>query len=194
MGTTSREVFCLHDNDVQKEGAGEIVRIKFLSEKQAKEIAELCGNTEKGMKPIQDGMELVEFLQGMFPVEGKEAKVLLEYLDGHGYMLAGEGGGLYRGDLCKDPDSICWEKYSIGDAIEAACEWNCEMLLLSQNEKQDSSGDYKLWHEMHEELQKDEEILGRLFGRTERGIENSSRAAGLAGVSPELKQSAGRSR
>ena len=59
----------MHDNDVQKEGAGEIVRIKFLSEKQVKEIAELCSNTEKGMKPIQDGMELVEFLRGTFPVE-----------------------------------------------------------------------------------------------------------------------------
>lgn len=187
-------MFRLHDNGVQKEGAGEIVRIKFLSDKQAEEIVKLCSNAEKGMKPIQDGMELVEFLRGTFPVEEKEAKVLLEYLDGHGYMLAGEGNKLYRGDLCKDPDSICWEKYSIGDAIEAACEWNCEMLLLSQNEKQDSSGDYKPWYEMHEELQKDEEILGRLFGRTERGIENSSRAAGLAGVSPELKQSAGRLR
>lgn len=184
----------MHDNDVQKEGAGEIVRIKFLSDKQAEEIAELCSNTEKGMKPIQDGMELVEFLRGTFPVEEKEAKVLLEYLDGHGYMLAGEGNKLYRGDLCKDSDSICWEKYSIGDAIEAACEWNCEMLLLSQNEKQDSSGGYKFWYEMHEELQKDEEILGRMFGRTERGIENNSRASGFAGVPPELKQSAGRSR
>ena len=184
----------MHDNDVQKEGEWEIVKIKFLSEKQVKKIAELCSNAEKGMKPIQDGMELVEFLRGTFPVEEKEAKVLLEYLDGHGYMLAGEGGGLYRGDLCKEPDSICWEKYSIGDAIEAACEWNCEMLLESQNAKQDSSGDYKFWQERHEELQKDEEILGRMFGRTERGIENNSRAAGLAGVSPELKQSAGRSR
>lgn len=57
-------MFRLHDNDVQKEGAGEIVRIKFLSEKQAKEIAELCGNTENGMKPIQDGVELVGFLRG----------------------------------------------------------------------------------------------------------------------------------
>ena len=85
-------MFRLHDNDVQKEGAGEIVRIKFLSEKQAKEIAELCGNTENGMKPIQDGVELVGFLRGTFPIEEKEAKVLLEYLDGHGYMLAGEGG------------------------------------------------------------------------------------------------------
>lgn len=79
----------MHDNDVQKEGAGEIVRIKFLSRKQAKEIAELCGNTENGMKPIQDGVELVGFLRGTFPIEEKEAKVLLEYLDGHGYMLAG---------------------------------------------------------------------------------------------------------
>ncbi len=187
-------MFRLHDNDVQKEGAGEIVRIKFLSEKQAKEIAELCGNTENGMKPIQDGVELVGFLRGTFPIEEKEAKVLLEYLDGHGYMLAGEGGGLYRGDLCKEPDCICWEKYSIGDAIEAACEWNCEMLQEAQYARQDGSGDYRFWQERHGELQKDEEILGRLFGRTERGIENSSRAAGLAGVSPELKQSAGRSR
>ena len=68
------------------------------------------------------------------------------------------------------------------------------MLLESQNAKQDGSGDYRFWQERHEELQKDEEILGRLFGRTERGIENNNRAAGLAGVSPELKQSAGRSR
>lgn len=184
----------MHGEDAQKVGAGELVRIKMLSDKQEKEIAELCSNTEKGMKPIQDGMELVEFLRGTFPVEEKEAKVLLEYLDGHGYILAGEGGGLYRGDLCKEPDSICWEKYSIGDAIEAACEWNCEMLLESQNAKQDGSGDYKFWQERHGELQKDEEILGRLFGRTERGIENNSRAAGLAGVSPELKQSVGRLR
>lgn len=184
----------MHDNDVHKEGAGEIVRIKFLSEKQVKKIAELCSNAEKGMKPIQDGMELVEFLRGTFPMEEKEAKVLLEYLDGHGYMLAGEGGGLYRGDLCKEPDSICWEKYSVGDAIEAACEWNCEMLLESQKAKQDSSGDYQFWQERHGELQKDEAILGRLFDRTERGIENNRLAGNLAGVSPAVKQSAGRSR
>lgn len=80
----------MNDENVQKEGAGELVKIKMLSEKQENEIAELCSNTEKGMKPIQDGMELVEFLRGTFPVEEKEAKVLLEYLDGHGYMLAGK--------------------------------------------------------------------------------------------------------
>lgn len=184
----------MHGEDAQKVGAGELVRIKMLSDKQEKEIVELCRNAEKGMKPIQDSGELLEYVTGIFPMEEKEAKVLLEYLDSHGYMLAGEGGGLYRGDLCKEPDSICWEKYSIGDAIEAACEWNCEMLLESQNAKQDGSGDYKFWQERHGELQKDEEILGRLFGRTERGIENNSRAAGLAGVSPELKQSVGRLR
>ena len=184
----------MHDRDMQKEGAGELVRIKFLSEKQVKEIAELCRNAEKGMKPIQDGMELVEFLRGTFPMEEKEAKMLLEYLDGHGYMLAGKGSELYRGDLCKEPDGICWEKYSVGDAIKAACEWNCEMLLESQQAKQDSSGDYQFWHERHGELQKDEAVLGRLFDRTERGIENSRLAKNLAGVSPALKQDAGGSR
>lgn len=79
---------------MQKEGAGELVKIKMLSDKQEKEIAELCSSAEKGMKPIQDGMELVEFLRGTFSVEESEAKMLLEYMDAHGYMLAGIDGGL----------------------------------------------------------------------------------------------------
>lgn len=184
----------MHGEDVQKEGAGKLVRIKMLSDKQEKEIAELCRNAEKGMKPIQDSGELLEYVTGIFPMEEKEAEVLLEYLDGHGYMLAAKGSELYRGDLCKEPDSICWEKYSVGDAIEAACEWNCEMLLESQKAKQDGSGDYQFWQERHGELQKDEAMLGRLFDRTERGIENNRLAENLAGVSPAVKQSAGRSR
>lgn len=68
---------------------------------------------EAGMELIQDGEQLVVFSAEIFPMTAEEAGVLLGYVEGHGYALAGKDGSLYRGDVCGQPEKVCWEKYDI---------------------------------------------------------------------------------
>ena len=65
---------------------------------------------ETGMELIQDGEQLAAFSAETFSMTAEEAGVLLGYIEGHGYALAGKDGRLYRGGVCGQPEKICWEE------------------------------------------------------------------------------------
>lgn len=77
---------------------------------------------EAGMEPIQDGEQLAAFSAEIFPITAEEAGVLLGYIAGHGYALAGKDGRLYRDGVCGQPEKICWEEYDIEDVVDDATE------------------------------------------------------------------------
>lgn len=71
--------------------------------------------------------ELIAFQQKYetgFTLTDKEAEILVNYMDGHDYILGEDDGKLYRGDLDEKPGEVCWEEYSMDDAIDAVREWN----------------------------------------------------------------------
>ncbi|HBA47436.1 MAG TPA: hypothetical protein DCZ91_06490, partial [Lachnospiraceae bacterium] len=87
---------------------------------------------DKDMELIQDGEQLAAFAAETFPMTPEEAGVLLGYIAGHGYALAGKDGRLYRGGVCGQPEKICWEEYDIEDVVDDATEWNFAMMQNSE--------------------------------------------------------------
>lgn len=129
----------------------------------------------KGQEPdyFQCGKDLAEFLEPTFPITEEEGNRLIEYMEGHDFHLGRKDGELYRGDLCCAQGETHWEPYSIDDAVNAAFEWNDELVQEAEaalsNPKDMSDFANKKSH--LDTLYKDEEILDRLFDRTKYGKE-----------------------
>ena len=146
---------------------------------------------------IQTPKELVEFLDAhdmLLHMTEKEADVLFRYMEGHGYLFAEKDGTLYRGDLRYEQGSIHLEEYSIDDAIDAACEWNYDLLQTAKAEKEnpDNFLDFIKKSEYYESLREDEQVLYGMFDRTKYGKEVQVLAEKLADkVIQNLKQSEG---
>lgn len=143
----------------------------------------------KGKEPepefIQTAEELVEFLDVqdmLLHMTEKEADVLLGYIEGHDYLLGEKDGRLYRGDLCYEQNSIHWEEYSIDDAIDAACEWNYDLLQTTRTERgtPDNFLDFIKKDNYYKSLREDEKVLDALFDRTKYGKEIDVLAEKLA--------------
>lgn len=99
---------------------------------------------------FNSAQELVDFLNGSHIVlDVSQAQLILDYMEGHDYALGYSNVGMVREDLAKECGEV--EEYSIVDAICAACEWNYELMLCSDDE----SG----------ELASDAIILGDLFDK-----------------------------
>lgn len=57
-----------------------------------------------------------------FSFTDKEAEIILDYMEGHDYVLGHIEGELYRGDLCDKPDETVWEEFPMDDVIDSICE------------------------------------------------------------------------
>ena len=138
---------------------------------------------ETGMELIQDGEQLAAFAAETFPMTAEEASVLLGYIEGHGYALAGKDGRLYRGGVCGQPEKICWEEYDIEDVVDDATEWNFAMMQDSERlmDQLESYYDYQQVSEKYGALRDDEKILDSLFDRTKYGKIIENMAFGIAG-------------
>lgn len=138
---------------------------------------------ETGMELIQDGEQLAAFAAETFPMTTEEAGVLLGYIEGHGYALAGKNGRLYRGGVCEQPEKICWEEYDIEDVVDDATEWNFAMMQDSERlmDQLESYYDYQQVSEKYGALRDDEKILDSLFDRTKYGKIIEDMAFGIAG-------------
>lgn len=136
-----------------------------------------------GMMTVQDGSGLVSLMADIFPMTVEEADVLLGYVEGHGYALAGKDGRLYRGDVCGQPEEISWEEYNIEDIIDDANEWNFEMIKDSERlmGELESYDDCQLVSESYEAMCGDEKVLDGLFDRTKYGKELEDMAVRIAG-------------
>ena len=137
---------------------------------------------ETGMELIQDGEQLAAFAAETFPMTTEEAGVLLGYIEGHGYALAGKDGRLYRGGVCGQPEKICWEEYDIEDVVDDATEWNFAMMQDSERlmNQLESYYDYQQVSEKYGALRDDEKILDSLFDRTKYGKIIENMASGIA--------------
>lgn len=137
---------------------------------------------EAGMELIQDGEQLAAFSAEIFSMTAGEAGVLLGYMEGHGYSLAGKGGRLYRGDVCGQPEKVSWEEYDIEDVVDDATEWNFAMMQDSERlmNELESYDDYQLVSEGYEALRNDEKILDSLFDRTRYGKIIENMVSGIA--------------
>lgn len=114
-----------------------------------------------------DGKELADFYKDIFPMTETEGQKLIDYMDGHGYVLGRINEKLLRGDLCYKSDEIHWEDYGIENALYAVIDWNIDFLQEAEERISDYSefnndNDNKLYLE---ELHEDEQIFTNMFIR-----------------------------
>jgi hypothetical protein len=98
----------------------------------------------------------------------KEAEMLLGYMEGHDYVIGFSEGKLYRGDMDEVPGEIIWDDFSVDDLIDSVCEWNYELILDMDAERQNPKDmvDFANKQSRYERLKQDEAVLDKLFDQT----------------------------
>lgn len=129
------------------------------------------GNGDVSITEIRQPEELVAFIQRndiAIVMTDKEAELLLGYMEGHDYVVGFVEGQLYRGDLDEIPGEIVWDDYTVDELIDAVCEWNYEMILDMDAERQDPKDmiDFSNKQSKYESLKEDEAVLDKLFDQT----------------------------
>ena len=129
------------------------------------------GNEAVSITEIRQAEELLTFIRDndiKIIMTDKEAEMLLGYMEGHDYVVGYAEGKLYRGDLGEVPGEIVWDDYSVDELIDSVCEWNYEMILDRDAERQNPKDmvDFANIQSEYERLKTDEAILDRLFDQT----------------------------
>ena len=129
------------------------------------------GNEVVSITEIRQAEELLTFIRDndiKIIMTDKEAEMLLGYMEGHDYVVGYAEGELYRGDLGEVPGEIVWDDYSVDELIDSVCEWNYEMILDRDAERQNPKDmvDFANIQSEYERLKADEAILDRLFDQT----------------------------
>lgn len=110
----------------------------------------------------------------------KEAELLLDYMEGHGYCIGAQDGSFIRMDV-NEPDGEI-DEYTIDEVIDIVCEWNYE-LIQEANERRNSPDDFLDFcqsQKKYEALREDEKVLDKMFERTCYGKEIHELALKLA--------------
>ena len=86
----------------------------------------------QGAKPVELSTveALLEFQRNFetgFHFTDKEAEIILDYFEGHDYVLGHVEGVLHRGDLADKKDETVWEEFSMDDVIDLVCEWTMSL-------------------------------------------------------------------
>ena len=144
----------------------------YLSQIQGKEHEEQ--RDAEGYETIPTGAELISFMEEngiSFQMNEQEADLLCRYMDGHGYVIGQKDGQLCRGNLCAETDRTVWEETTIDDLVDAAMEWNYELLkeAKADMENPDNFRDFVDKHSRYEDLCADEKVLDAMFDRTKYG-------------------------
>lgn len=127
-----------------------------------------------GQEPdyFMDGKELAEFFSETFPMTEQESDRLVDYMEGHDYLLGHMDGKLFRGDLCYEHDKVHWEPYTIENVVNDVTGWNYDLLQEEEGTVLDEdAADYSDKKEYLDSLREDEKILDNMFGRTRYGKE-----------------------
>lgn len=97
-----------------------------------------------------------------------EAEMILNYFEGHDYIIGESEGRMLRGDLAEQEGKIIWEEYSIDDVIDRVCEWNYELILEADAKRRNPSDfmNYANSQSYYESLKVDEIVLDKLFEQT----------------------------
>lgn len=139
----------------------------------------------ENVKEITSASSLVAFAEksesGIDLTHG-DAQLLLEYMEGHDYMLGVYENKLVRGDVSDHSKGIVWEPYLLEDVIDIVCEWNYEFILDAEAKKSDPDLFVKTasLEEQLAELKKEEMLLDRLFDQTRYSKEIDELATKLA--------------
>jgi len=125
------------------------------------------------MKTIESPGQFLEWLNEndlLLRINRQEAKLLLGYLEGHGYRLDTDGTDLMLVDLQVQDEP---ELILIDDVIDRVMEWNYEMISQTREEmeKSDNDSDFLQKQKHCDILRKDEKVLDRLFDQTYYGKE-----------------------
>ena len=137
------------------------------------------GTGDVSITEIRQPEELLAFIKdneiSIFMTD-KEAEMLLGYMEGHDYVVGFAEGRLYRGDLDDVPGEIVWDDdFSVDDLIDTVCEWNYELILDMDAERQNPKDmvDFSNKQSKYESLKQEEAILDKLFDQTKyrAGIE-----------------------
>lgn len=131
------------------------------------------------------GEEIMKFLNAngnSFEMSEEEAVLLNGYINGHGYIVGHKEGKLYRGDLCKEYNSITWEETTIDDLVDSASEWNYELIQKAKADMENSAdfADFESKQSRYEKLCTDEKVLDAMFNRTRYGKELEALAVTMA--------------
>ena len=130
------------------------------------------GTVDVSITEIKQPEELLAFMRDNainIAMTDKEAEMLLGYMEGHDYVVGFAEGKLYRGDLDDVPGEIVWDDdFSVDDLIDTVCEWNYELILDMDAERQNPKDmiDFSNKQSKYESLKRDEAILDRLFDQT----------------------------
>lgn len=117
-----------------------------------------------------------------FHFTDKEAEIILDYMEGHDYVLGQMEGVLYRGDLDDKPQEIVWEEFPMDDVIDLVCEWNYEFILDIDAERQNARDfiDFGNKQDRYITLKAQEQVLDKLFDQTKYAVVIEKTAEKLA--------------
>ena len=101
----------------------------------------------------------------------EDADILLGYMEGHDYAIGRDtDGNLYRKDISEESGET--DPYSIDEIIDTVCEWNYEMILDADEERNGSEEpEDEEQQKRYQKLKADECRLDRLFDKTSYGKE-----------------------
>lgn len=143
-------------------------------------LSQVTGGREP--EDFKDGKELAEFVRETFSITEEEGQKLVDYMEGHGYLLGHMDGEMFRGDLCDSQDKVDWEPYTIDDAVDAVAEWNFELIKDAEAAVTNPKDmiDFANQKSRLDSLREDEQILDKMFDRTKYGKELEALAVTLA--------------
>lgn len=141
----------------------------FLYTGEQMYLSQVIGGQEPEI--FKDGKALAEFFKETFPMTEEEGQKVVDYMEGHGYVLGNMDGGMFRGDLCDEQDKVTWEPYTIDDAVDAVTEWNFELINETEAVVTNPKDmiDFANQKSRLDSLREDEQILDKLFDRTSYG-------------------------
>ena len=130
----------------------------------------------------EDFVKFMDENDMLFHLTEKEAQVLLNYMEGHDFMLGHKEGRLFRGDLSYEQEKVRWLEDTIDDVVDFVNEQNYDLLKTVQAEMKNSNDfiDFTNKKSRFESLQEDYKILDALFDRTKYGREIEALAQKLA--------------
>ena len=96
----------------------------------------------------------------------KEAELLFNYMEGHGYAIGIKDDRMVRVDINEENGEI--DEYTIDEVIDTVCEWNYELIQEADTARKNPKNfaDFCEQQSRYEQLKEDERMLDVMFDRT----------------------------
>lgn len=139
---------------------------------------------EKELELITEPQELMRWMSAhdiLMNISIEDIGLLLNYMEGHDYAIGTDNRDeLVRVDL--NSDELETDAYSVDDLIDQVCEWNYELILDTDEKRNDPKNkiDFANEESRYEGYKADERKLDRMFDQTKYGREVEELAVKLA--------------